>query len=99
MPPLYVGRRKLGAHRGARRLWLEGTRLNAAGFTRGLAFTATARPDGGMDLQLAAEGDRHVAGTDARPIIDILTHAFPETVAYVTVTFNRGHILACPEHA
>jgi hypothetical protein len=93
----YIGRRKLGAHRGARRLWLEGSRLNSAGFTRGLAFRATPRPDGSMDIQLDADGDRHVAGTEARPIIDVLTHAFPETVTYVTVTIETGRILACPE--
>jgi hypothetical protein len=90
-------RYKLGAHRGARRLWLEGTRLSAAGFTRGIPFRATARPDGGLDIVTDVAGDRHVAGTETRPIIDILTHHFGEDVAYVWVTFGIGRILVCPE--
>jgi len=92
-------RYKLGTHRGARRLWLEGNRLTAAGFTRGAPFRATPRADGGLDITLDTTGDRHVAGTDARPIIDILTHVFADHVAGVWVTFDTGRILVCPEHA
>lgn len=90
-------RYKLGTHRGARRLWFEGARLLAAGFTRGAAFKAETRPDGGMLIMLTPDGDRHVAGTEARPIIDILTHVFADEVTGVWVTFETGRILVCPE--
>jgi hypothetical protein len=50
-----------------------------------------------MDIVLTPDGDRHVAGTDKRPIIDVLTHAFGADVLYVTVTFEHGRILVCPE--
>jgi hypothetical protein len=49
-----------------------------------------------MDIVLDPAGDRHVAGTDARPIIDILTHAFGAEVTHVTVTFETGRILVTP---
>lgn len=62
--------RHLGSNRGKLRLWLERGILADNGFRRGDAFTLL---PAGKDLLLVrnSDGDRHVAGTDTRPVIDI----------------------------
>jgi hypothetical protein len=88
---------KLGTHRGARRVWIQGTQLTAAGFARGRAYTVVTFPDGGMELSLTPDGERRVAGTDKRPIIDINSRLFADSVAYVLVTFGEGQLRISPE--
>ena len=63
--------RKMGANRGARRLWLEGAILVAAGFPHGTTFLVTPNGKDALLIVAHAEGPRRVAGTPERPIIDI----------------------------
>ena len=52
------------------RVWLEGTRLVAAGFNVGLRYDLL-ELDGQLILTLAADGSRKVSGKGIKPIIDI----------------------------
>jgi hypothetical protein len=63
---------KIGAARQVpgSRVWLEGTRLVAAGFTVGVRYNLT-EADGQLILTLAADGGRKVSGKGDKPIIDI----------------------------
>ena len=79
---------KLGTHKGARRVWLEGKRLADAGFRHGLRYSATAA-DGALVLQLSAQGSRKVSGTARRPVVDILNAAVGEALGPVDVVHIR----------
>lgn len=63
-------------NRGRPRIWLEGKRLSAAGFERGVRFDVVRLPlcEGGMALVQNEEGTgkRKVSGKGDRPIIDIV---------------------------
>lgn len=77
---------KVGLNRGRRRIWLDGPRLLAAGFSGGSTYTLSSRP-GRMVLTLDEPGDRlpiseppkgtrisarRVTGRpDGKPIVDI----------------------------
>ena len=61
---------KVGKNRGHNRVWIEGNMLLSFGFTRGLSFSRTMRADK-MILVQEPEGKHTVAGTEARPIIDL----------------------------
>ena len=52
------------------RIWIEGWRLINAGFAHGARYNVTWR-DTGATLTPDVAGDRKVAGTIGRPIIDI----------------------------
>ena len=64
------------ANRGRPRIWLEGKRLVAAGFERGVRFNVIRLPlrEGGMALVQNEEGTgkRKVSGKGDRPIVDIV---------------------------
>lgn len=62
---------KIGAARRVphSRIWVEGARLIAAGFTHGARYDVTVVT--GLTLTLSESGARRVAGTPSRPIIDI----------------------------
>ena len=62
--------RKIGSNRGKRRLWLEGAILLESGFTHKASFRVTAT-DKGLRIELSADGNRNIAGTQSRPIVDI----------------------------
>jgi len=62
---------KLGTHKGARRVWLEGKRLSDAGFRQGVRYQV-GQTDGGLVLRLSPAGDKRVSGTTRRPVVDIL---------------------------
>ena len=67
---------KLSTARGAERsrVWLEGKRLEAHGFRHGATYSGLwAR--GVLILTVDPEGNRRVAGTPTRPIIDITGEA------------------------
>ena len=57
------------ANRGRARIWIEGARLERAGFTSGARFTVENKGDR-ITLKPAADG-RKVSGKAGRPIIDI----------------------------
>ena len=61
---------KVGTNRGHKRVWIEGNMLLSFGFTRGLRFARTMR-GGKMYLIQDPQGKHRVAGTEARPIIDL----------------------------
>lgn len=64
----------LGTHRGAPRVWLQGTLPERAGFTPGEKFELV-KYDDRIALRISANGDRTVSSKDVRgkaiPIIDI----------------------------
>ena len=64
------------ANRGRPRIWLEGKRLAAAGFERGVRFDLTlgTKRYGGLLLYLNEDGSgkRKVSGQGDRPIVDIV---------------------------
>ena len=63
---------KIGAARQVpgSRVWIEGTRLVAAGFTVGLRYDLL-ELDGQLILTLAVDGQRKVSGKGDKPIIDL----------------------------
>jgi DNA (cytosine-5)-methyltransferase 1 len=77
---------KLGTHRGAPRVWIEGNHLAKAGFNPGDKFRAIFGPES-VTLELAADGSRTISSRErdgkTLPIIDInaaeLAQAFPQT--------------------
>lgn len=86
------------------RIWLEGSRLTAAGFTPGRRFTLTWTP-ATLTLQLVADKDApegrakgfgRVAGKGEKPIVDIVGGPVLETFGkhcdHVMVTFEPGVI-------
>lgn len=66
---------KLGQHRGAPRLWIEGGKLAAAGFSRGDRYElVTDTTAGTLTITASANGSHLIAGRTRRgkalPIID-----------------------------
>ena len=63
---------KIGAARRVEgsRVWIEGNRLVAAGFTVGVRYNLT-EADGQLILTLASDGQRKVSGKGDKPIIDV----------------------------
>ena len=58
------------SNRGRSRIWIEGARLERAGFTAGTRFKLTAESDR-LTIKKIAAGGRKVSGKPGRPIIDI----------------------------
>jgi len=85
---------KLGHHRGGRRVWIEGKRLTASGFTRGVRYEKLVQANK-ITLTAGEVGRFGVAGTDTRPIIDISGQAVAAIFAghdRVNVIFQAGRI-------
>jgi DNA (cytosine-5)-methyltransferase 1 len=86
--------RRIGENRGKPRLWIEGAALASEGWKRGDRFALVFTIDG-IDIERRADGKRKIAGTDARPIIDINTPKIRESVGAVervTVSVERNRI-------
>lgn len=64
--------RKVGLNRGKPRLWIEGKVLVEAGLKRGDPWTLYPAVGGGLYIAYAVNGKRKIAGTDARPIVDVV---------------------------
>ena len=68
---------KSGTNKGNRRIWIEGNRLAALGFVKGVKLSRTMLRDGSMELSVVPDGfecsgKRHsIAGTLDRPILDL----------------------------
>ena len=58
------------SNKGRSRIWLEGKRLQSAGFTAGTMFSVIKAPCG-IVLQVSTTGERKVSGKPDRPIIDL----------------------------
>lgn len=96
---------KLGTTRAGERsrIWIEGTRLVAAGFTCGKRFERDWY-EGGLELRLVSEAHwadlpvserGTVSGKGTKPIIDITGTIVRDTFgsgAHVSVTYARGTI-------
>ena len=61
---------KIAHNRGKPRVWIEGKFLIEAGIKRGQHFSKSIE-DNTMRLELDEDGRHTVAGTEARPIIDL----------------------------
>lgn len=62
--------RNIGKNRGKPRLWLEGAILTECGFKHGDRWEISERIDHFL-IRKDVEGNRRIAGTPERPIIDI----------------------------
>jgi len=87
------------ANRGRARVWIEGARLIAAGFTVGARFCIGSHDDGALVIILTPEGSRKVSGKGARPIIDLAGKSCApfETGDAVKITYKKGAIVITPE--
>jgi len=83
------------SNRGAARIWIEGTRLVSAGFTRGRYFTLSHDGDT-LTLSLVADkvqGARKVSGKDIKPIIDLTGKTVPFAIGTaVTILYSADSI-------
>ena len=89
--PTHQIQRTLSAHKGARRLWLEGKRLADIGFLAGVRYQRTVTDDG-IVLRLSAQGSRKVSRKEGRPVVDTLTRELGD-MSRILVTFNPGEVL------
>lgn len=76
------------------RLWIEGARLAAAGFTQGARFDLS-RTASGLCLTLSDLGGRKVSGKSGHPIIDITGDIIRNTFAgdRVACSFKPASII------
>jgi len=74
------------------RVWLEGDRLTAAGFTKGSTYTREVS-NGVIVMMLDSDGEKRVSGK-AKPIIDISAKQLDgfATGQDITATFEAGII-------
>jgi hypothetical protein len=90
---------RMAPHARGKRVWLQGAWLKRAGFERGGGILVFIQP-GHVTILLPNDGigDRHVAGTDTTPIIDVIgaaiSNAFPGPSATVTVRYGRIDVVA-----
>jgi DNA (cytosine-5)-methyltransferase 1 len=87
---LHLADVRLGQHKGAGRIWLEGRRLVDAGFRTGVRFQLGVTEDT-VELRLSRSGDHKVSHKAERPVVDVLTHALG-AVDRVQVRFLPGAI-------
>lgn len=76
--------KKIGANRGNPRLWIEGKMLLDADWVRGARFGVEYH-DNGVTIVRDGDGGHAVAGTEARPIIDINNNKLPSVGVYTMV--------------
>lgn len=79
------------------RIWIEGQRLKAAGFTVGVRYHRVREHEnsgGGLFLMLSENGKYVVSGKGDKPIIDITGSIVTElfTGTHVNVEFKQGLI-------
>lgn len=100
--------RKVGDHRGTKRIWLDGLKLNAAGFEYGASITVDFQSDTGVyKVFLDENGDRTVSGRKnpktgkVKPIIDLTGEyvaAIGKNVKRVRVDFFHGELFISVHH-
>ena len=98
---LAVSHVTLGEHRGARRLWIEGRRLDRAGIRPGDSFAVTWSPFEGAVVIEFGEGDRRVSSRvrhgRTSPIVDVgcreVAEAFGADTRRVRLTVRRRRIV------
>ena len=88
--------RNIGSNKGRPRIWLEGDVLAAHGLAHGSRWNVTTAP-GVLTIAIDADGKRKIAGSPARPIIDMtgrtVESAFDASVTAVTVTSPAPGVL------
>jgi len=92
---------KLGHHRGGRRIWLEGKRLDRAGFRAKETYYVRSWHESEPSLVLAAceadqPGARRVSGKGDKPVIDITGQQVAKVFAgfdHVAITYMDNLIL------
>lgn len=62
--------RKIGTNKGKARIWLEGPELTSNGIKHGMRYNVFPVA-AGLAIEISPEGKRKIAGTPARPIIDM----------------------------
>ena len=72
------------------RIWLEGAKLSAHGFTHATKFDIVATA-GQLIIKLDPAGSRRVAGTPVRPIIDITGDLIRTTFSQERVSVEYAH--------
>lgn len=92
----HAAERKLSAHKGGRRLWLEGKRLTDVGFDAGVRYQA-AVASGVLTLRLSAQGSHKVSHKAGRPVVDLITRALGD-VERVEVAFTQGAVYVSVHH-
>lgn len=103
MKPLSKWEKKVGDHRYGphSRIWIEGPRLTAAGFTRGVEFTVKIA-NGAITLRAEKAkvgGARVVSGKGDHPIIDLSGAWVSEALGgapRMCCTFHAGRIVITP---
>jgi len=82
------------ANKGKARIWLEGKRLTAAGFTQGTRYHVSHVSDG-MVLGTDPEGAKKVSGKASGPIIDLSGKGcgILATGDNVTINYFNGTII------
>lgn len=102
--PVQVSYQTIGTSKGTPRLWIEGVKLGAAGFTRGVRY-AIAFADGKMVLSLDEAGSRAVSGKTRNerdlPILDIALKELEQHFgpgSRVRVVFSLGRIEVSLHH-
>ncbi|MGI9570290.1 MAG: hypothetical protein ACR2PH_11260 [Desulfobulbia bacterium] len=88
--------RKIGINRGKRRIWLEGAELTDRSIRHGMRFNVHPG-NNGMQIVINPDGKRKIAGTPARPIIDMsggtVTAAFSDDVEHFIVLKTDSGIM------
>jgi hypothetical protein len=82
-------------NKGNKRVWIEGAFLSDNGITRGMRVRREVTRDS-IVLHLDSEGKQKIAGTDARPIIDLCgayVTAFMGNAARYTATIKENKIV------
>jgi DNA (cytosine-5)-methyltransferase 1 len=99
-----VSYQTIGTNKTRPRLWIEGVKLGAAGFTKGARYTLSFE-DGTMILELDPDGSRKVSGKTRHgrdiPIMDIALKELDDhfgTDARVRVVFTQNRITVSLHH-
>lgn len=99
---------KITEHRGNKRIWLEGLRLNECGFEKGITYSTDIDQDNKtITLLVDPEGNKRVSGRKRKgqetytPIIDLCNTAITEFVEGTTrirATFSESQIVITIHH-
>lgn len=94
-----TGRTKTKQTRQGARIWLEGTKLNAAGFKAGTRYSILTGHNS-IVLSTCRNGDKCVSGKAERPIVDINNNAILAQFgidAPLAVSYDAGVITLTTE--
>jgi DNA (cytosine-5)-methyltransferase 1 len=94
---MYTFSRNLGLNKGKRRLFLEGAVLSENGINHGHRWNIISNGDNHIIVNIDPNGKRKIAGSPARPIIDMagktITDAFADSIERVSIERIAGGII------